>query len=350
MTLSVLLLDDQLTTGWDEFVQANQGNGYLLSQWKDVIESAFGHRSYYLACLNEDQKIVGVLPLVQQKSLVFGNFLTSIPFFNYGGLLTTSNESADALLEYAENLRKQLGCSHVELRMESAIDGHVNHINHDNCRTDKVTMLLELPEESDALWQAIGSKRRAQVKRPIREGAEFKVGSLELLDDFYKVFARNMRDLGTPVYSRRFFKEVLQRLRDNAYLAIVYIKEEPVGCGFLVRNNDRIEIPWASTNRDFNRFGVNMFLYWKILEHAIDQKAKIFDFGRSSKDAGTLKFKKQWGATQHQLYWYYLLPKNEKLPQINHQNSRFQLMINTWKKLPVAIANLIGPLVVKNIP
>jgi len=288
--------------------------------------------------------MVGILPLVRLKSLLFGNYLVSMPFFNYGGVVADSDEVEKELLNHAEKLRKQLGCSHIEHRLASA----------SNCslpvREDKVCMYLSLPTDADELWQSIGSKRRAQVKRPIREGASFKVGGLELLDDFYYVFCRNMKDLGTPVYSKSFFKTILQDFPENATIAQVYLDDRPAGTGFLLNHQGMQEIPWASTLREFNRFGVNMYLYWNILKHSIESGFKCFDFGRSSKDAGTLKFKKQWGSEEKQLFWYYQLEQNQQIPQMNHQNKKYELMINTWKKMPLGLCNALGPHIVKGLP
>ena len=218
------------------------------------------------------------------------------------------------------------------------------------CRTDKVTMLLNLPETAEELGKAIGAKRRSQIKRPIREGVTFELGGVELIDDFYHVFSINMRDLGTPVYGKSFFKQIFQTFPDNAKIAIARLNGEAVGTGFLIGNGQTMEIPWASTLRKVNKIGVNMFLYWNILTSCIEQKYQIFDFGRSSKNSGTLRFKKQWGAQESQLYWYYQLKEGQKIPQMNPTNKKYQLMIKTWQKMPVSLCNMIGPHIVKGLP
>jgi FemAB-related protein (PEP-CTERM system-associated) len=338
------LQESQSFDAWDDYVLSKAASIYHLQKWRSLIKKVFGHKSYYLYATNSEQQVVGILPLVQLKSLLFGNYLVSMPFFNYGGVVADSDEVEKALLEHAENLRQKLGCSHSEHRLseESRCGLPV--------REDKVCMYLQLPSDPDELWQAIGSKRRAQVKRPIREGASFKVGGLELLDDFYYVFCRNMKDLGTPVYSKSFFKSILETFPQNATIAQVYLNDSPAGTGFLLNHQGMQEIPWASTLREYNRFGVNMYLYWNILKHSIESEYKLFDFGRSSKDAGTLKFKKQWGGEEKQLFWYYQLQENKPIPQINHQNKKYELMINTWKKMPLGLCNFLGPHIVKSLP
>jgi len=328
---------------WDDYASKNDASIYHTSRWAHLIKKVFGHKSHHIAALDEGN-IVGILPLVQLKSRLFGNFIVSMPYFNYGGVIADNDEIIHALLKSANELSIKLACSHIEMRFDEKqnVDLPV--------RTDKVTMLLDLPDDPEQLWQAIGSKRRAQVKRPIREGAEFVLGGIELLDDFYHVFSNNMRDLGTPVYSKNFFKEIIRSFSENSFIAVVRLNGEPVGAGFLLGHNGRLEIPWASTLRKYNRFGINMYMYWNILKFAIDNNYAVFDFGRSSKDAGTLKFKKQWGATEKQLYWYYDMDEKDPLPGLNPSNKKYETAISVWKKLPVAVTKLIGPSIVKNLP
>jgi FemAB-related protein (PEP-CTERM system-associated) len=328
---------------WDEYAYKKQASIYHNSRWSQLIKKVFGHESHYLMAV-ENEKVVGILPLVQLKSLLFGNFLISMPYFNYGGVVADTQETMISLISSAHELSGELDCAHIEMRFDSeqAIELPT--------RTDKITMLLDLPDDPEELWQNLGSKIRAQVKRPIREGVEFLTGGQELLDEFYYVFSINMRDLGTPVYSRQFFREMLSTFSENTFIAIVRLNGEPVGAGFLIGNNGKLEIPWASTLRKFNRLGVNMFMYWNILKTAMEKNYKVFDFGRSSKDAGTLKFKKQWGGYEKQLYWYYDLPTGESLPGLNPKNKKFTAAISAWKKLPVKVSNLIGPQIVKNLP
>jgi serine/alanine adding enzyme len=343
VSLIISKLTDDHHQDWDEYVSRKQGSIYQDSRWSQLIKRVFGQDSHYLMA-SEHGEIVGILPLIQLKSMLFGNFLVSMPYFNYGGIVADRHDVTIALISSAHELREELGCSHIEMRFDSeqSFDLPV--------RTDKITMLLDLPDDPDELWQALGSKLRAQVKRPIREGVEFLTGGVELLDDFYSVFSTNMRDLGTPVYSKQFFKEMLDTFGENTFVSVVRLNGEAVGAGFLIGNNGKLEIPWASTLRKVNRIGVNMFLYWNILKAAIEKDFKVFDFGRSSKDAGTLKFKKQWGGSEKQLYWYYDMRQNEPLPALNPNNKKYQLAIAAWKKMPVGITRIVGPLLVKNLP
>ncbi len=332
-------------TAWDEFVESrNEASIYHLCKWRELIEQVFGHKSYYLHAISNDGMVVGVLPLVRLKSLLFGDYMVSMPFFNYGGVLAESRDIAAALMKRAGDIGVSLGVKHIEFRdtLQMGDEWPV--------RKDKVTMELLLPDSEETLWSDIGSKVRAQVKRPQREGVEVRSGGLELVDGFYKVFSENMRDLGTPVYSKAFFIEILKAFPDNSYIVLIHHNGGPVAAGFLLGFNGRLEIPWASSLRRYNRIGTNMALYWNVLRLAITNEYRIFDFGRSTVGCGTYRFKKQWGAKPRQLYWHYWLKNGEALPQLNPDNPKYKMAIDTWQHLPLGVANWLGPKIVKNLP
>jgi len=308
------------------------------------IETASGHQSKYLCALDENRNIVGVLPLVRMNSRLFGNFIVSVPYFNYGGVLANHPKVADTLLQEAISWRDETGAEHVELRHCADIGFNLPS------RTDKVTYWLPLPETSEDLWNSFRPKVRAQIRRGDREAEKIVIGGPELLDQFYLVFAHNMRDLGTPVYGKKFFVRLLEELGSLAALVVVKLNDRPVGCAFIVGKGDRLEIPWASTIREHNHTGINMIMYWRILEYAIQQGFHLFDFGRCSRGANTSRFKQQWGAIEIPLFWDYMLPEGKDLPALNPDNPKFRLMIAVWKRLPVWLSCLLGPAIVKNLP
>lgn len=217
------------------------------------------------------------------------------------------------------------------------------------CKTDKVSMLRPLPQNTEQLWQDIGTKIRAQIKKAQSYELQAKTGREELIDDFYTVFARNMRDLGTPVYSKQLFLNMLTQ-HPTAHITALYQGNKPVAAGFTLGWRNTLEIPWASTLREANSLNANMLLYWEILQFAIHSGYRIFDFGRSSQDASTYKFKKQWGAKPQQLYWHYWLADGTQMPQVNPNNPKYRLMIKIWRKLPLWLTKLIGPNIVKYLP
>ena len=339
------LLDNENCKAWDAFVDQTRGASiYHLSSWVTLIKNQFGHQSYHLLHRDKSGNVDGVLPLVRLRSRLFGDYMVSMPYFNYGGVVAGSIEIKDALYVAAISVADQVGVSHLELRQTEESE----KIQH--CRTDKVVMLLDLPADPDDLWSDIGSKRRSQIKRPLRENVEVLHGQIDLLDQFYAVFSRNMRDLGTPVYPKSFFRAILESFTESSYITIVQHQNKPVAAAFLLGWKSGIEIPWASSLREANPLGVNMLLYWEVIKRSIELGYKVFDFGRSTMNAGTYRFKKQWGSQPKQLYWYYWLKEGESMPELTPSSPKYKLAIATWKKLPVPVANLLGPYLVKNLP
>jgi len=332
-------------TNWDTYVENHpQGTIYHKSGWKNIIESHFGKKTHYLLA-RDDQAVRGVLPLVEFSSPLFGSFIISVPYVNYGGLLFSNDQAREALLKEADRIRDDRKAESVELRHVGA------DLNGLPVKTQKVTFFLDLPGDSEELLAAFKAKLRSQIRRPMKEGMYAKSGGQELLDDYYAVFSINMRDLGTPVYDRRFFSAIFEHTPENCHIVTVYTPDHKcVGAAFLIGYRWRMEIPWASTLKEYNRYSPNMLLYWEVLKLAIEKGYKQFDFGRCSKEGGTYRFKKQWGATEIPLHWYYLLPEGVEMPQINPDNPKYRLAISAWQKLPVAVANAIGPHIVKHLP
>ncbi len=334
----------QQQAAWDAFVQQQpDASLYHLSGWRSVCMEAFGHDCPYLAAWRGGQ-IVAVLPLVRLQSRLFGHFMVSVPFFNYGGLLGSDAEARSALLAQAVELAQAKGCSHIELRERQPLAGWPG-------RTDKISMQLVLPDSAEQLWKKLGSKLRAQIKKAQSNELKFQHGGAELLDDFYEVFCTNMRDLGTPVYGKDFFATVLRQAPGQPQLFVGRTKEgQAVSASLVVQHNGTMEVPWASTLRSANALSANMELYWQMLSHACTQGCTVFDFGRSSRDSATYRFKKQWGAEPVQLHWNYWLADGDELPRLNPDNPKYRLAIAAWQRMPLWATRLIGPRLVKYLP
>ena len=329
---------------WDAFVQQQPGASlYHLSGWRGVCTEAFGHDCPYLAAWRGG-RIVAVLPLVRLQSRLFGHFMVSVPFFNYGGLLGNDAEARGALLAQAVALAQAKGCSHIELRERQPLPGWPS-------RTDKISMLLALPDSAEQLWKKLGSKMRAQIKKAQSHELQFQHGGAELLDDFYAVFCTNMRDLGTPVYGKDFFATILRQAPGQPRLFIGRTKEgQAVSASLVVQHNGTMEVPWASTLRSANALSANMELYWQMLSYACNQGCKAFDFGRSSRESATYRFKKQWGAEPVELHWNYWLQGGGELPRLSPDNPKYRLAISAWQRMPLWATKLIGPRLVKYLP
>jgi FemAB-related protein (PEP-CTERM system-associated) len=330
---------------WDAYVRAHSAaTAYHFADAVSVGKRAFRLRTTYLVARNSVGNPIGVLPLVEQSSLLFGRFISSVPFFTYGGVLADDDSAAVTLVERAAEFAQARGARHLELRHTSSIDGLTFPE-----RTDKVSMVLELPDDEERLAKQLGSKLRSQIRRADREQPEIVWGGAELLPDFYSTFAAAMHDLGTPVYPRSFFKIVCESL-NGAVVLVCRVAGRAQAAAILVRHGDRIEVPWAAATREAKRGAINMRMYWEMLRYSIRSGAKQFDFGRSSVDSGTYRFKAQWGARPQQLRWHYWLPRSAEIPKLNPSNPRYALAVNVWRRIPLWCANLLGPHIVRNLP
>jgi FemAB-related protein (PEP-CTERM system-associated) len=177
-----------------------------------------------------------------------------------------------------------------------------------------------------------------------------RIGRLEELEGFYSVFSVNMRYLGTPVYPKLFFNNILEEFPENTWICSVYMGNTPVASGFLAGFKNRMEIPWASSLRSHNRFSPNMLLYWSCLKFACEQGYKTFDFGRSTAGESTYKFKEQWGATPSPMIWSYWVREEGNIPDLTPRNPKYRLAIGIWKRLPLPVTQILGPRIIRNIP
>ena len=358
MSISIGTLDASDNPAWDRYVDSHPGAElYHLWGWKEVIEKTYGHDAYYLTAVDPTRPksaFVGVLPLVHLKHFIFGNNLISLPFFDLGGVLADNEEAGFALISEAVRIGTELKAETIELRHTAPTNpvrppGRSALPHGQVTRSHKVRMLLDLPESSETLMKSFRSKLRSQIKKPIKDGLKSKIGALELLDDFYHVFSINMRDLGSPVHSSRFMQNVLEAFPDSSRIVVVYQEKKPLASSLVVKFKDILENPWASALRQYSHLSPNMLLYWTMLEYACDNGCRRFDFGRSSPDEGTYKFKTQWGAKPTPLNWQYIPVDGKAIDPGGSEKSKFQAAIKCWKKLPVPVANRIGPRIRKHI-
>jgi FemAB-related protein (PEP-CTERM system-associated) len=340
----IQVASDASPAEWDDYVSRRQdATVYHLSGWRQVFERAFSHRTEYL-CARDNGAIVGVLPLVEMRSRLFGRFMVSLPFVNYGGVLA-EDDAAAALFEQAGMLAERRGLTHVELRhFTPRFPGAPN-------KRHKVTMILPLARDEGTQWDGLDRKVRNQVRKAEKSGLICEVGGREHLDAFYGVFATNMRDLGTPVYAKGFFAEVFSAFAERASIFVVKTSAGlAVASGIGLRYRHRFEMPWAGSLRTHRALCPNNLLYWTAVRQAGADGARIFDFGRSTPEEGTYHFKKQWGAEAEPLCWEYRLMPNAVMPDHSPKNPRFAVAIEVWKRLPVWVATLLGPPIVRSIP
>jgi FemAB-related protein (PEP-CTERM system-associated) len=343
--LQTHVISDARPADWDAYVNGSpDATIYHLTAWRGVFERAFGHRSEYLSA-HRNGTILGVLPLVEMRSWLFGKFMVSLPFVNYGGVLADDDQTASTLFEHAGRLATQRGLSHVELR-------HLRQrFPNAPAKRHKVTMKLALAPDTEAMWGILDRKVRNQVRKAEKVGLVCEIGGKELIDAFYSVFATNMRDLGTPVYAKRFFEEIFAAFNDQTTMLVVRTSNgAAIAAGIGLRYRDTLEMPWASSLKAYRAMCANNLLYWCAIKHAISRGCTSFDFGRSTPNEGTYNFKQQWGAEPEPLCWEYSLSRNASMPDQSPKNPKFSVAIEIWKRLPQWAANAIGPGIVRSIP
>lgn len=313
-------------------------------RWLGVLQRSLGHVPWLLQA-RSDEQIVGILPLGLVRSRLFGRYLVGLPYLNTGGVLAADDRAAQALLERAIQLAGELDVRHLELRHETAVE----HELLSDGRTSKVHMRLPLPDSSDRLWSQLKPKVRNQVRKGEKFDFDVCWGREELLADFYDVFSRNMRDLGTPVYGRRLFREILAAFTEEAEFCVLRLQGRPVAAALLLHGEAVTEVPSASSLRGFNSSNANMLMYWHLLCRAIARHSLIFDFGRSSIDSGTYRFKRQWGAQPEGAAWQHYVRRG-RANQMRPDSGKYDRLIRIWRRLPLPLTRLIGPQIVKGIP
>lgn len=308
-----------------------------------VLREGFGHVPYVFEA-ERDGKTVGYLPLAFVRSLFFGRFLVSLPYLNTGGVMADDDTIRAELITRAVELGKQLRVRHVELRHEAKIE----HPLLNGTRSAKVHMRLNLPDFPGPLWDSFPAKVRNQIRKGEKSGLTTHWGTLDLLPDFYNVFSTNMRDLGTPVYGRKFFLSILRHFGNDAELCVLRHEGVPVSGALLVHGKGITEVPSASTLRSANKLCANMQMYWNLLERAVARGQSVFDFGRATKDGNTYKFKQQWGAVESPAVWQYAL--EGEAADLRTDNPRYSRAIRLWQRLPIPVTRIIGPSIVRGIP
>lgn len=328
---------------WDAFVTRHDGwTHYHTFGWKDLIEREFAHECLYLAARDGEDHLQGILPLVRVRGPVFGHFLVSMPFLNYGGPLGTPG-AIRLLCDEARNLAHRDGVSLVELRSRVPLEVSLD-VTH-----RKVTVILDLPSNDPTqLFDSFKAKLRSQIRRPMKEGLTTRFGS-DQIDPFYRVFARQMRDLGTPVHKRQLFHAMAHAFGESVWFGCVYAGDKPVagGCGF--HWEGEFEMTWAASSTAHKRLAPNMLLYWSFMQRAILHGLTRFNFGRCTPGSGTHRFKLQWGGREQRLWWYTSSSDGVDATP-SPTDARYAWGPTLWSRLPVPVANLIGPSIVRWLP
>jgi len=342
--MEIIEYGDKFKKLWEDYLEKNTSTSFAHQiEWKTVLEKSFKQKPVYLLAKNEDQ-IVGILPLFYYSSLLFGKFLISLPWLDRGGVCADSEEIQEKLIHNAVQIARQKRCKFLELRSVLVKDKSLI------TKTSKVTFILELNPDPEKIWKKIDSKARNQVRKAQKSGLEVTFGREEYLDQFYSVFSTNMRDLGTPVWTKELFKNILTYFPDTSEIALVKLNRKIIGGALILYFKDMLTVPSASSLGSFLSYCPNNILYWEIIKRGCLKGLKKFDFGRSSRNSGTFNFKRQWVKEPVQLYWQYYLNKTKDLPELNPESPKFSLGVKLWQRLPLILANFLGPKIVRNLP
>jgi len=342
-TDSLRVIDDCEAGEWDRFVTSDSRSTFChLAGWREIIGGVLGHEYHPLAAIDDAGAWRGVLPLARVRSIM-GHYLISLPFINDGGPLGDAT-AQQHLVEHAVKMAATSGADLLELRSRYDVPGPVVPSHR------RISVHLSLPSSVESLWKdTLRTKLRTKIRRPAKEGMTFQTGA-EHLQGFYDVFARNMRDLGTPVLPIEFFRRLSSVFGPRVSFSVIYTRDgQPVAGACCLEWRDEIEVTWGSSLREFNHLSPNMFLYCRLMEEAIGRGLRTFNFGRCTPGGGTHDFKQQWGGKDIPLPWpTWARHSTAGVPSAD--SAFFRLATATWRKLPMPITNRVGPKLARLLP
>lgn len=328
---------------WDEYVKNNaQGTFFHLSGWQQVITKSFGHDCYFLF-FEQNNNIVGVLPLVEVKSKLFGHALISTPFCVYGGAIANSTDIVRELEQEACSLAEQLGVDYLELRYQEKQQSNLL------LKQAHSTFGCELSEDNEEILASIKKKQRAVIRHSLKNELSFSLESgKQNLKDFYNLLSTSYRNLGTPIFSKNYFESLVDVFADDLDIAVIKSKENELSSTVMNFYFNEQVIPYYGGGNDSAR-GLKSadFMYYQVMCNASDKGYRWYDFGRSKNDSGPFKYKKNWGMEPKSLYYYYHLVNAKELPNLSPNNPKYKLFIQLWQKLPLKISQIAGPFLSK---
>ncbi|MGH9345990.1 MAG: FemAB family XrtA/PEP-CTERM system-associated protein [Vicinamibacterales bacterium] len=345
--MTIIRCDRRHDASWNAFVQAHpQASFYHRAEWRDVNTRSFGHRTCYLAAVEGD-RVAGVFPLVQLRSVMFGNIACSLPFVNYGGPAAESEAIEGALLDAAAAVAGEWRVDYLEIRSRRHLGDRYPSSAH------KVSMTVDLDLDPDNVWNAYKAKvgPRQDIRRGYKNGFTARFGGIELVAAFYEVLAESWRDLGTPIYRKAYLEAVLETFPLETRICVVSAADgTPAAAALCGHHRDVVEGMWLGTRARFRKEMAGYVLYWELIKDACERGYARFHLGRSTAQSGGEQFKKKWNAQAVQLYWQYMLRGRDEVPALNVANPRYRLAIKAWQNLPVPVTRMIGPLIARSIP
>jgi FemAB-related protein (PEP-CTERM system-associated) len=327
---------------WDNFVESNPAATFFhKAGWQDVIERSFGHRTDYLYAQSHGE-IIGILPLVQINSRLFGNAIVSTAFCVHGGPVATDSTVAEALIAEGMSLADARNVDFFECRSS------VPKLGEWQTRSDLyVSFRRPIDPDPEQNMHNIPRKQRAMVRKGIKLGLISEID--ESVDRFYDIYATSVRNLGTPVFSKSYFRNLKQTFRDECEILTVRNGKEAVSSVMSFYFRDQVLPYYGGGTSGARQVAGNDFMYWELMRHACLKDLKWFDFGRSKVGTGSFNFKKNWGFSPEPLEYSYLLRRLDRFPEINPNNPKYRYFIALWKRLPLLVSKAVGPLIARNL-
>lgn len=342
MGVRVRQLDQPSAGRWDRFVREHpQATFFHLSGWKAVIEGSFRHPSPFLYA-ERDGDVTGVLPLVHVKSRLFGNALVSSSFCVYGGPVCRDEESREALDRAAGELADRFGVDYLEYRCRRRL--HADW----PCRDDLyATFRKALDPDPDKNLQRVRRKQRAMVRKAIKAGLVSQFDRDP--ERFFRVYSESVRDLGTPVFAKSYFRNLMAEFGPSCSVLTITAGDRPVSSVLSFYFRDEVLPYYGGGTAEARELAANDFMYWELMRRSCEAGYRIFDFGRSKRGTGAFAFKEHWGFAPEPVYHEYVLRRTDRMPEVNPLNPKYRLFIALWRRLPLAVANRLGPLIVRNL-
>jgi FemAB-related protein (PEP-CTERM system-associated) len=344
--MKITLLDAD-TTAWDRYVRAHPSATFFhLAAWRHVIARAFGHRTHYLVA-EQDGAIAGVLPLAEVNTRLFGHTLISLPFCVYGGPLAEDPAVAASLAAHAAKMGDSLGAAATELRFLQDPGDAYPPDTWQRRDTLYVTFRRAITADDAQNLKDIPRKQRAMVRKA--EGRGLTATIDRDVDGLHRIYAESVRNLGTPVFARRYFRLLAEAFGEAMDVVTVSNGGTKVAAVMNFYWRDEVLPYYGGGTAAARALSANDFMYWSVMRHAAARGCQIFDFGRSKIGTGSYDFKKNWGFAPAPLAYLFHTAPGRTVPENNPLNPKYRLMIAAWKNLPLPVANLIGPFLVRGV-
>lgn len=328
---------------WDAYVDSRSGATFFhLAGWQRVVASTFGYQPRHLMALR-DGRATGVLPLFLVRGFPTGRTLVSTPMAVYGGIAADDAESADALLSSARALGRRLGVRYLELRDGARLPSLLEKDLY-------VTFKKEIDPDPEVNMARIPRNQRRSIRIALDRGLTYRTGTHELLDSFYRIYSHSVRNLGTPVYPRALFRNLLDEFGEKCFILAVYHEGRMIAGVQTFFHRDEVLPYYGGALKETFRFSVNDYMYWSLLCVAAERGSRVFDFGRSKRDSGSYHFKRHWGFEPTPLTYQFDLMRDRSVPDLTPRNPRFSLAIQVWRRLPLAVTERIGPAIIRFFP